>query len=197
MLEMTDRDVFCRTALADDWFGLPHATPFRTGKKMWEVPRAEVKVQTIRPSMALQERFTQSLWPSLYSTPAADPRTKASEKGSGSKINRLASEIEEAVRESALANAVSVEENTKRMAIRFATALPASLPAPEVGTDPDGEISFDWLGPANKIFSVSVDSHGRLAYAGRFGEKRKINGVEQLVENCPPEIIWGIKRAFA
>jgi hypothetical protein len=112
-----------------------------------------------------------------------------------SRIAWLVSEINEAIRESGLAGATPVDEDTKRMAIKFAAILPTSLPIPEIGFDPDGEISFDWLGPSNKILSVSVDRHGRLAYAGRFGERQKINGVEQLSENCPPEIIRGIKRA--
>jgi hypothetical protein len=112
-----------------------------------------------------------------------------------SRTERLVSEIEEAVRESAAAGIVPVDENTKRMAIKLASLLPPSIPAPEIAFDPDGEISFDWLGPANKIFSVSVDRSGRLAYAGRFGEKKKNNGVEQLSDVCPPEIIQGIERA--
>jgi hypothetical protein len=112
-----------------------------------------------------------------------------------SRSERLVSEIEEVVHESAAAGTVPVDENTKRMAIKLAGLLPASVPAPEIAFDPDGEISFDWLGPANKIFSVSVDRHGRLAYAGRFGEKKKNNGVEQLSDVCPPEIIQGIERA--
>ena len=112
-----------------------------------------------------------------------------------SRMERLVSEIDDAVRESTATGTVPVDADTKRMAIKLATLLPASVPIPEVAFDPDGEISFDWLGPANKIFSVSIDRSGRLAYAGRFGEKKKNNGVEQLSDTCPPEIIQGIERA--
>lgn len=112
-----------------------------------------------------------------------------------SRTERLVSEIENVVRESAVTGAVPVDADTKRMAIKLATLLPASIPIPEIALDPDGEISFDWLGPANKIFSVSVDRNGRLAFAGRFGENKKTNGVERVSDICPPEIILGIERA--
>ena len=112
-----------------------------------------------------------------------------------SRTERLVSEIGEVVRESAVGGAAPVDADTKRMAIKLATLLPASTPIPEIAFDPDGEISFDWLGPDNKIFSVSVDRSGRLAYAGRYGEKKKKNGVVQLPDICPPEIILSIERA--
>src|SRR5437899_5888872 len=62
----------------------------------------------------------------------------------------------------------SVDRYTVRAALAFAELLPRSLPAPEIASDPDGEVSFDWLGPAGKMFSVSVSRNGRIAYAGRF-----------------------------
>ena len=127
----------------------------------------------------------------------AGASTLGSAHTASSKTARLVSEIAEAVRESALNLGVPIDGETKRMAIKLATLLPASVPTPEVAFDSDGEISFDWLGPANKIFSVSIDRSGRLAYAGRFGEKRKNNGVEQLSETCPTEIIQGIERAVS
>lgn len=115
-------------------------------------------------------------------------------------VEWLISEINQVAQESApaggsSAGVVPVDEDTKRMATKFAAMLPLSIQLPEVAADPDGEISFDWLGPSGKMFSVSVDRNGRLAYAGRFGNKTKKNGVEQLSETCPPEIILGIERA--
>lgn len=88
-----------------------------------------------------------------------------------------------------------VSSETAFQASRLAQLLPRSQPIPEIAADPDGEISFDWIGPSGRMFSVSVDAVGRLAYAGRFGENSKIHGVEQLSDSCPPEIIRGIERA--
>jgi hypothetical protein len=91
---------------------------------------------------------------------------------------------------------VQVEKETARTALNFMLLLPRSLPIPEVSADPDGEISFDWIGSSGKMFSVSVNKEGRIAYAGRFGERSKVHGIEQLSETCPIEIIRGIQRSL-
>ena len=109
----------------------------------------------------------------------------------------LQSEIEEIASETnALPTAAPINAATIEAATVFASQLPRSLPAPQVAPDPDGEISFDWMGRSGKIFSVSVNSVGRLAYAGRFGERSKVHGTEQLAEVCLPDIIRGIARAI-
>ena len=87
-----------------------------------------------------------------------------------------------------------VEPETAAHAIRFAVLLPKSQAIPEISADPDGDISFDWIGKTGNMFSVSVDRNGRLAYAGRFGDNSKIHGIEQLFQTCPPEILRGIER---
>jgi hypothetical protein len=112
----------------------------------------------------------------------------------------LVSEIQEIMAETARAAGegfVPVDYATATAALRFAYSLPRSFPNPEVAPDPDGDISFDWLGPSGKMFSVSVSNAGRVAYAGRFGDKSKIHGIDQLSASCPQEIIRGIARAIA
>lgn len=89
----------------------------------------------------------------------------------------------------------SVSRETANQARRFAVLLPKSLPIPEISADPDGEISFDWVSNTGKMFSVSIDETGRIAYAGRFGERSKIHGVEQLSDPLPQEVLRGIERA--
>jgi|SRR5580692_2480615 hypothetical protein len=88
-----------------------------------------------------------------------------------------------------------VDADTIHAAKRFVLSLPRFGPTPEVSADPDGEISFDWAGPTGKMFSVSVNKQSRLAYAGWFGEKSRIHGIEQLVETCPQQIVRGIDKA--
>jgi len=87
-----------------------------------------------------------------------------------------------------------VDSDTIKAAKLFAFLLPRFVALPEVSADPDGEISFDWLGPSGKMFSVSVDKQNRLAYAGWFGEKSRNHGIEELAESCPQEILRGIER---
>ena len=91
---------------------------------------------------------------------------------------------------------IPVDLDTVRAATQFAYSLPRFGPIPEVSADPDGEISFDWAGPSGEMFSVSVSKQNRLAYAGWFGEKSRIHGIEQLAEGCPQQIVRGIERAI-
>lgn len=90
-------------------------------------------------------------------------------------------------------NAVSVEAVTLVLAERFLTVLPLDIPSPEVGLDPDGEISFDWFGAGGQNFSVSLRKDGRLAYAGAFaGEKTKY-GTDRLDDEIPREIVDAVR----
>ncbi len=89
---------------------------------------------------------------------------------------------------------IPVTRETVRRAVAFALSLPRSLPTPEVSADPDGEVSFDWLGASGTMFSVSVNERGRLAFAGRFSEKSKLHGTEEFVDACPPELLRGIEK---
>lgn len=45
------------------------------------------------------------------------------------------------------------------------------------------------------MFSASIDRSGRIAYAGRFGERSKVHGVEELSDSLPQEILRGIEKA--
>src|SRR5712664_413929 len=104
----------------------------------------------------------------------------------------LANGEQESVREETV---IPVNRDTIRTAMLFASFLPRFGASPEVSADPDGDISFDWLGPSRKMFSVSINKFGRLAYAGWFGENSRVHGIEQLAESCPQEILRGIARA--
>ncbi len=90
---------------------------------------------------------------------------------------------------------IPVDSDTVRAATQFVYSLPRFGPMPEVSVDPDGEVSFDWIGPTGKMFSVSVNKNNRLAYAGWFGEKSRIHGIENLAETCPQQIVRGIEKA--
>jgi hypothetical protein len=107
------------------------------------------------------------------------------------KLDLLLPEIESLL---ATADETPVDSDTIFAATQFAYCLPRFGPLPEVSADPDGEISFDWLGPSGNMFSVSVNKKNCLAYAGWFGENSRIHGIEQLAKSCPQEILRGIER---
>jgi hypothetical protein len=120
---------------------------------------------------------------------------------SAPRIESLVFDIEQVAAESAeyvgVDEVVTISRATADAAIAFVNVLPRSLPTPEIAPETDGEISFDWMGPFGKMFSVSIDSTGRLAYAGSFGSKSKVHGTEQLSNTCPPEIVQGISKALS
>lgn len=114
----------------------------------------------------------------------------------------LASEIDQILSESGNRGTTTdewtpVDRNTANAALAFSFLLPRWLPTPEIAPEADGEISFDWLGPSGRIFSVSIDAKGRLAYAGSFGRESKVHGIEQLSNTCPSEIIVGISKTLS
>ena len=47
----------------------------------------------------------------------------------------------------------------------FIRALPDQVPLPEFSPEPDGAISLDWIRSRNRLFSLSIGSSHRLAYA--------------------------------
>lgn len=113
----------------------------------------------------------------------------------GTRLEALLPEIE-SLHTVADEASVPVDSDTIRAATEFAYSLPRFGPMPEVSADPDGEVSFDWTGPSGEMFSVSVNKKNRLAYAGWFGENSRIHGIEQLVEDCPQQIVRGIDKTI-
>lgn len=77
-------------------------------------------------------------------------------------------------------------------AVDFIRALPEDVPLPEVAPDPDGSISLDWIQSKQRLFSLSVGTNGRLAFAWLDGSDRG-HGVEQFDgERIPRRVIAGI-----
>jgi len=67
---------------------------------------------------------------------------------------------------------IPIDPDTIRAALQFAYSLPRIGPVPEVSADRTGKSLLDWTGPSGEMFSVSVNKHNRLAYAGWSGEKQ-------------------------
>ena len=80
--------------------------------------------------------------------------------------------------------AISAEE--------FIRALPHELPAPEVSPEPDGSLSLDWIRSRERLFSVSVGTTNRLAYAWLNGTKSGHGTADFDGETIPRRIMEGI-----
>ena len=77
-------------------------------------------------------------------------------------------------------------------AVEFIRAMPDDLPLPEFAPEPDGSISLDWIQSRNRLFSLSVGSTNRLAYAWLDGSD-KGHGVARFDgERIPLRIIEGV-----
>ena len=79
-------------------------------------------------------------------------------------------------------------------AIAFIRVLPEGVPLPEFAPEPDGSISLDWIQSRNRLFSLSVGTSNRLAYAWLDGTD-KGHAVARFdeEEGVPPRILAGIK----
>jgi len=77
-------------------------------------------------------------------------------------------------------------------AVDLIRALPEDVPLPEVAPEPDGSISLDWIESKQRIFSLSVGTSGRLAFAWLDGSDRG-HGAELFDgERIPRRVMAGI-----
>ena len=88
-----------------------------------------------------------------------------------------------------------IEETTARYALHFLRILPRNIPNPEIAVHPDGEIVFEWLLEPRKIVTISLNSSGRMSYAGLFGQN-KTYGTEYFADSVPPSVMRSIRRLF-
>ncbi len=82
---------------------------------------------------------------------------------------------------------------TARQAHAFAGTFPPDLPAPAVGAEPDGHITFEWYRAPEQILSVSVDATGALYYAALLGTE-KTHGTELFRGRMPNVLVDLISR---
>ncbi|MBI4503773.1 MAG: hypothetical protein HY700_21755 [Gemmatimonadetes bacterium] len=78
---------------------------------------------------------------------------------------------------------------------RFLDALPGTVPVPEIGADPDGEIAFEWRLSPRQVFSVSVGAGYEVAYAGLFGAGRT-HGTEFFIDELPNAVMDNLRRLY-
>jgi hypothetical protein len=86
------------------------------------------------------------------------------------------------------------QSGISQLACRFLNALPSIVPAPEVGLDPDGEISFSWVTSRDRQVHVSLSAEGLLSYAGIYGPTSSVHGTEAFDDAVPMPIIEAVRR---
>lgn len=90
-------------------------------------------------------------------------------------------------------NAKAIDPLAVVTAEEFVRAMPDGLPLPEFAPEPDGSISLDWIQSRNRLFSVSVGTSQRLAYAWVDGAD-KGHGVARFDgDRIPRRVIEGIR----
>lgn len=72
-------------------------------------------------------------------------------------------------------------------------ALPQDIALPEFAPEPDGSISLDWIQSRNRLFSVSVGTTSRLAYAWLDGADKGHAVARFDGQKVPPRILQGIR----
>ncbi len=78
------------------------------------------------------------------------------------------------------------------MAENFVRALPNYIPLPEFAPEPDGSISLDWLPSRHRLFSISVGTNNRLAYAWLDGADKGHAVARFDGDRIPQRIVEGI-----
>lgn len=79
----------------------------------------------------------------------------------------------------------------------FIRSLPDGIPMPELSPEPDGAISLDWIRSRHCLFSLSIGTSNRLAYAWLDGSDRGHAVARFDGEQVPPRIIEGIRAVMS
>ena len=90
--------------------------------------------------------------------------------------------------------ALPVTQETYDEAVRFLSALPSWLPAPEIVPEPDGDIGFEWNFGKNRMLAASVDGTNRITYAGLLRTGNKSYGTEVFNGSIPQTLVDHISR---
>ncbi len=92
--------------------------------------------------------------------------------------------------------ALPVSEEAYWVAHDLLEALPLGTPAPSVGAEPDGDLTFEWYRSPHRVLSVSVGPRGELHYSALVGSS-KAYGTETFLGEVPRVILDQICRVHA
>ena len=75
----------------------------------------------------------------------------------------------------------------------FLRVIPDNLPMPELAPEPDGAISLDWIQSNTRLFSLSIGSNNRMAYAWLDGSDKGHAVARFDGQHVPPRILDSIR----
>ena len=84
-----------------------------------------------------------------------------------------------------------------RVAYRLVEHLPADIPMPSVGAEPDGHLTLEWYQSPSRVLSVSVGPAGELNYAALLGETSRRTGSEVFQNRVPGDLLQLIHQVLA
>jgi len=84
-----------------------------------------------------------------------------------------------------------------RCAYRLVESLPSGIPMPEVGAEPDGDLTLEWYHSPSQVLSVSVSSTGEVNYAALLGESSRRTGSELIQDRVPADLLQLIYKVCA
>ena len=84
-----------------------------------------------------------------------------------------------------------------RWAYRIVETLPAGVPMPQVGAEPDGHLTLEWYRSPSRVLSVSVSPEGELNYAALLGETSRRTGSEVFQGIMPSDLLHIIHQVVA
>jgi len=93
-------------------------------------------------------------------------------------------------------DAAAISQEAYLTAYRLLEALPLGVPAPTVGAEPDGHLTFEWHRGARRTLSVSVSPDAELHYAALLGQS-KVYGTEPFLGELPKTVLELIQRVYA
>jgi hypothetical protein len=91
--------------------------------------------------------------------------------------------------------AMPVTADAFRVAYELLNVLPLGMPAPSIGAEPDGHITFEWHHSAHRTLSISIAPDGDLHYAALLGASRHY-GTEPFFGDAPKTILDLVYRVY-
>lgn len=91
--------------------------------------------------------------------------------------------------------AAEVSVQTLQRALVLTKFAPDFEEIPEVLSDPDGDIAFEWNSGENSL-TIAVNAKGEIAFAGFYEGDAQIRGVEKFDDKVPETISRLISRVF-
>jgi hypothetical protein len=88
-------------------------------------------------------------------------------------------------------NESPISERAIEEARKFLKKLPATVPLPEVVTEPDGYLGLEWFSHRWLLYVVSFNGSGAMSCSGLFGSERKF-GKRYMDEGIPAEVLSNI-----